>query len=101
MDTASSSSPVPPSSQFATVQDVPADVELTPEHAIDALNRAFAEMTGTPRAHFTLTDSDVRVAGRWVIVKLRFVGLESNEITLRVRKSWADKLRVQLNRAMR
>jgi hypothetical protein len=51
--------------------------------------------------HLTLTDLDVSKAGsRWVLVKVGFVGLEANQITIRLRRSWADDLRKKLNRLL-
>jgi hypothetical protein len=79
----------------------PVERELSAGDAIAALDDAFQAMTGAPKVQFSgVKDIDVRKAGRWILIRVRYTGKDSNEVTFRIRKAWAQTLRQRLNRAL-
>ena len=74
-------------------------VELTGIDAIAAFDAALQDITKAPRMAIKgVRDIDVRKVGGWVIVTVKFQKLkDDNEVTFRIRKSWAQVLRSRLN----
>jgi len=76
--------------------------ELSGSDAFAAMHEALKAITEPPRvACKGVKDIDVRTIGRWVVVTIRFTGTETNEITFRMRRSWALVLRGRLNQVLR
>lgn len=77
-------------------------IELMGPTAYDALRGAFnridAEMEPPRMAIKGVKDIDVRKVGSWVLVTVKFQGTkEGNEVTFRIRRTWADVLRNRLS----
>jgi hypothetical protein len=79
--------------------------ELTSIDAIAVFDNALKEIAGPPRMAIKgVKDIDVRKVGSWVIVKIKFKRTkganESNEVTFRIRKAWAQVMCSRLERVL-
>lgn len=80
--------------------EVAAD-ELTGPHALDALHDALQAIAAPARLQFSqVKDIAVRRAGRWILVTVKYRGADTNEVTFRIRRAWAEVLRNRLSQVL-
>ncbi len=93
----------PHPAEFATVPDSPVDVELSSKAASAAMKKAFEALIQKPRIHYAVRDILVKQRGQKVDIRVLFNGCIApggkpvKEITFRLERDLAERLRVGLN----
>lgn len=75
--------------------------EMTVTTALGVMSALFVLLTRPARLSFgSVKDIDVRRVSGWVLITVRYRGGDTNEVTFRVRRAWAQVLADRLRRVL-